>query len=374
LMAKPMSQEKTEKELQEIFEREGCPRRGRRFDPSILRPEQGLRTMLERHKRAAEIWLQYVRTQHVPTMGPVHFDYIENGDVNAFASEWDNYDFVGVYVGAIVTIYSFFGSLLAYPRFLMSIGNPLAEEEWKSETFDPKQLYRQPKDVARRSFAHLLATIAIDFLFAHEIGHLMNGHVKLLKTRKEMPLLAEFDPTQKTPEENLTRQTLEMDADSFAVGQGLATAFGRAGDASHVFPPDWRQWYGTPTQALFSWTLAIYGFFRLFFKGTVNLDHLDSTTHPPPNIRLSMVLTTVVEFLKKTGREELIPQLQPIIGEVMRTVETGQALITSTSLNLGGVQQTLDPRANKHMGRLLDHWKILRPGLVPLNRGGRLAD
>lgn len=369
-----MSQERTEKELQEIFERVGCPRRGRRFDPSILPAEHGLRTMLERHKRLAEIWLRDVRTHHVPTMGPVHFEYIENWDVNALAFEWDNYDFVGVYVGAIATIYSFFGALLAYPRFLMSIGNPMAEEEWKSDAFHPKQLYRQPKDAARRSFAHLIATIAIDFLFAHEIGHLMSGHVKLLRIRKGLPLLAEFDPTQKTREENLTLQTLEMDADSFAVGQGLATAFGRAADPSHVFPTDWRQWYGTSTQALFSWTLAIYGFFRLFFKGTVNLDDLDSTNHPPPNIRLSMVLTTVVEFLKKKRLEELMPQLEPIIGEVMRTVETGQALITSTPLNLSGVQQTLDPRANKHLGRLLDQWKILRPELLPLNRGGRLAD
>ena len=52
-----------------------------------------------------------------------------------------------------------------------------------------------------------------------------------------MPLLAEFDPTQKTREENLTLQRLEMDADAFAVGQGLTTALGRAGDPTHVFPP-----------------------------------------------------------------------------------------------------------------------------------------
>jgi hypothetical protein len=352
----------------------GCPGRGRRFDPSILRPEQGLRTMLERHKKAAEIWLRDVRTRHVPTMGPVHFDYIENMEVNAFALESDNHDFVGVYVGAIITIYSFFGSLLAYPRVLMSIGNPLTEEGWRSDTFDPKQLYRQPKDVARRSFAHLIATIAIDFLFAHEIGHLMHGHVKLLRTRQGTPILAEFDLATKTSEENITLQTLEMDADSFAASQGLATALGRAGDPDHVFPPDWRQWYATPNLALFGWTLAIYGFFRLFFKGSVNLDDLDSTSHPPPNIRLNMVFSTAVEFLKKESREELIPQLAPIIGEVLQTVETGQALITSRPLDLSGIQQTLDPRAGKHLARLLDHWKTLRPELLPLNRSRRLPD
>jgi hypothetical protein len=167
---------------------------------------------------------------------------------------------------------------------------------------------------------------------------------------------------------------LEMDADSFAVAQGLTTAFGRAGDPGHVFPPDWRQWYGTPGQALFSWTLAIYGFFRLFFKGTVNLDDLDSTNHPPPNIRLGMVLNTVEAFLRRARLEELILQLEPTIVEVLQTVETGYAAIMSIPLDLSCINQALDPRANRHVGRLLDHWKILRPELIPLNRGGRLAD
>jgi hypothetical protein len=274
-----MNRERTERELQEMFERNALGH-GRRFDPSLLEPERALRVMTERHKRAAEIWLKDVRMHHVPTMGPVLFEYVENMKMNAFAFEDEGYEFVGVYVGVIVTVYSFVGSLLAHPGFLPSIGSPTTEEEWKSETFDPRQLYRRPKDPARLSFAHLIATLAIDFLFAHEIGHLMNGHVKLL-ARRGSPLLAEFDLTHRTSDENLTLQTLEMDADSFAVGQGLATAFGRAGEPNHVFPPDWRQWYATPRLALFTWTLAIYGLFRLFFAGAVDLDSLDSASHPP---------------------------------------------------------------------------------------------
>jgi hypothetical protein len=81
-----------------------------------------------------------------------------------------------------------------------------------------------------------------------------------------------------------------------------------------------------------------------------------------------------VEFLKKKNLEDLIPQLEPIVKETMLTVEAGHALITSTPLELSAIQQTLDLRANKHAERLLDHWKTLRPELVPLNRGGRLAD
>jgi hypothetical protein len=330
--------------------------------------------MLERHKRVAELWLRDVRTQYVPKMGPVHFDYIENLEMNALAFESNDHDFVGVYIGAIVTIYAFFGFLLSYPRFLMSIGNPLAEGELNSTTLDPNQPMRLPKDAARRSYAHLLSTLAIDFLFAHELGHLMNGHVKLMKKRTGIPFLTEFDSTQRSRDENLVLQTFEMDADSFAVGQGLATAVGRTGETQKVFPVDWRPWYSTPRQALFTWTLAIYAFFRLFYKGIANLDNLDSTNHPPPNIRMSMILSTLVEFLKKKGLEELIPQMESIIGDVMQTVETAHALITSTPIDLSGVQQTLDPRATKHMGRILDQWKILRPQLVPLNRGGTLAE
>jgi hypothetical protein len=308
-------------------------------------------------------------------MGPVHFDYVENMGMNAFAFESGGHDFVGLYAGTIITIYRFFASLLAYPRLLMSIGNPLTEVEWISHTDDPKLIVsRIPKDQARRSFAHLLATLAIDFLFAHEIGHLMNGHVKLIGKSKGSTFLAEFDSTRKTSEEYLMRQALEMDADSFAVGQGVTTALGRASKLDSIGPPDWRQWYSTPRQALFAWTLAIYGLFRLFFRGEVNLSDLEIAIHPPPNIRLVIALGTMEEILIKRGLEELRAQLEPIFTEVMKTVETGHALITATPLDPSCARQISDPRVGKHIEKIFSSWKILRPELLPLNRGGRLAD
>jgi hypothetical protein len=328
--------------------------------------------MLERHRRNSDVWLKNVRNYHAPRMCPVYFDYVENRGMNAFAFEFENYGFVGVYVGAVVTIYSLFGYLLSHPGFLTTIGHPSEEEEWTA--FDPKHLTRRPKDPLRASFAHLLATFAIDFLFAHEIGHLMNGHVRFLRLKSGAPMFSEFDAMQGSELGNLTSQTLEMDADSFATGQGLAGVFGRASDPNAIFPKEFRPWFSTPKSALFAWMLAIYGFFRLFFGGETKFDDLLLTPHPPPTIRLNMTLGTLVEFLRKRGIEELIPQLNPMFAEIVPTIERAHALITSTPVDDTGIRAAFDPRAAEHIRVLLAHWKTLRPHLVPLVLGGNLAE
>jgi hypothetical protein len=161
-----MSEGDDRKTLHEIFERVvSNNRHGCRFDTNRLRPEQGLRTILERHKRDAEKWLRDVREQHCPAMGPVHFDYVENTAMNAVAFEADGHDFVGIWVGAIGTIYSFFGCLLAHRHLIPNIGAVSAEVELESDGSDVAWLLRTPNDPTRRSYAHLLSTIAVEFLF-----------------------------------------------------------------------------------------------------------------------------------------------------------------------------------------------------------------
>ena len=70
--------------LEEVFDWQmRLQMRGPRLDISQLPPAQGSRTMLERHKNAVERWFSAVRTQYTPRMGPVHFDYVENMNMNA---------------------------------------------------------------------------------------------------------------------------------------------------------------------------------------------------------------------------------------------------------------------------------------------------
>ncbi|HEX3121637.1 MAG TPA: hypothetical protein VHP80_21235, partial [Candidatus Acidoferrum sp.] len=95
---------------------------------------------------------------------------------------------------------------------------------------------------------------------------------------------------------------------------------------------------------------------------------------PPPNIRLSMIISTSVAYLVRRESEEPIKKLDSILAEVVPTIEKVYALWTSTPVNDIGIRTTMDDRTAEYTGVLLAHWKTLRPQLLPLVRGGNLAD
>jgi hypothetical protein len=303
-----MSPEKTQPELESIFHRVSVDAgHGIRCDPALIPPHSGLRGMLVQHWERLDKWIREVRANHTPEMYPVYVGYVENQRMNAFAFVRDGYGFVGLYPGSLVTIYSFFSNLLAHPCLFPAIGDPSNEEVWTS--LDPAQIIRIPKDPARGAFAGLVSVLAIDFLFAHEIGHLMHGHAEFINRKLGLDVLAEFDANRAQTMDNLTSQTLEMDADSFATLQGVATAVGRASNPEDVFPERWRPWYRTPRAALAAWAVAVYGLFRLFAGGETPPINQLATTHPAPNVRLNIAFFTAFEFLQTRGSKELASRL-----------------------------------------------------------------
>jgi hypothetical protein len=368
-----MAQDKTESELDSIFEQVlASSGKGRRCDPRLMPPYSGLRSVLVQFRERMDKWVKGVRAVHAPRMYPVHIGYVENFDMNAFAFVREGYGFVGLYVGTLITILSFFNNLLAHPDFFPSIGDPAAEESWSG--LDSLRIDRVPKDAVRAAFAGLLSVLALDYFFTHEIGHLMHGHVDLANMRLGVPVFAEFDATRGRTLGNLTSQTLEMDADTFAIGQGLATAFGRASNPAGVSPERWRQWYQTPRAALATWSTAVYGLFRVLADGEVPSDDLLSSTHPAPHVRLFIAYTTATEYLKKHGPFELAPQLDGIFAEAVPSIEKGHAFLTSTQAEAHGARAAFEQPSRAHLVELLKHWKTLRPELLPLVRGGNLAE
>jgi hypothetical protein len=368
-----MAEEKSQHDLETIFRQVSIlAGHGPRCDLALLPAYGGLRGMLVQQWERLDRWIREVRAQHAPTMYPVFVGYVESLRMNAFAFVRENYGFVGLYPGSVLTIYSFFSNLLAHPNFFPTIGDPQKEEQWAG--FDRAHIVRIPKDPTRGSFAGLLSVLAIDFLFTHEIGHLMNGHAELINVKLGVPVFAEFDVGQSKALDNLTSQTLEMDADCFATGQGVSVAVGRASNPEAVFPEHWRQWYKTPRSALAMWSLAVYGLHRMFLGGQVPpADHLDST-HPDPSVRLLVAYLTAVELLKKRGLNELASELDSIFAEAVHPIEHGHAFLTSTQVNASGARAAFDPPARKHLNVLLGHWKSLRPELLPFVHGGKLAE
>src|SRR5580700_8745920 len=111
-----MAQDKTESELDSIFEQVlASSGKGRRCDPRLMPPYSGLRSVLVQFRERMDKWVKGVRAVHAPRMYPVHIGYVENFGMNAFAFVREGYGFVGLYVGTLITILSFFNNLLAHP-------------------------------------------------------------------------------------------------------------------------------------------------------------------------------------------------------------------------------------------------------------------
>src|SRR2546422_709311 len=59
-----------------------------------------------------------VRTHGLREMPPIHFDWIENDDVNACAFGHNGKYFIGVNAGTVVYLHSLFSRMLSHPRIL----------------------------------------------------------------------------------------------------------------------------------------------------------------------------------------------------------------------------------------------------------------
>ncbi|MGQ0763726.1 MAG: hypothetical protein ACT4OT_17160 [Acidobacteriota bacterium] len=128
----------------------------------------------------------------------VHFDFVDNPTLNAVAAQYDNCYLIGCYLGAMKNIQGLFTLMLSSPDVLKRIGNPAKEKRWlrslESCSFvtpletiiSNAEIYELPPpdfpiDPKRKLYAHRLAILAMDFLFFHEMGHLVNGHLEYLQ-------------------------------------------------------------------------------------------------------------------------------------------------------------------------------------------------
>src|SRR5690242_12055909 len=134
---------------------------------------------------------------YAPYLKRFHFDFVANEHLNAVATSCKDIYFIGLNAGAIQNLEIFFSLLFSDPRILADIGNASKETPWienltrcdwrlpvasilqeVSLRARPPQSF--PIDPERRLYAHRLAILAADFVFFHELGHLVNGHLEFL--------------------------------------------------------------------------------------------------------------------------------------------------------------------------------------------------
>lgn len=151
--------------------------------------------------------------------GEIYFDYIDNPNFNALASEADGYEFITIFSGTIFHLYRLFFCFFSDPEILPSLGAANIEVVSKnvlnsiqSNTFESQH----PKDQRRFSAAQNFATIACLLILTHEIGHIVNCHVHFLNRKFSLEIYEELPISNRNPLRNDLFHALEWEADEYS--------------------------------------------------------------------------------------------------------------------------------------------------------------
>jgi hypothetical protein len=145
-----------------------------------------------------------------------------NGSAGQVTDMRAPYFYIGLHAGLFIHTADRLLRVLADPRSLPEVGNVEVEQQGRTGTL----LGVLPNDPSRRQCAIDLTTLALMAVFAHEVGHIVRGHLWLLRTRFGVSRLYEVgtpnaDSSSETRQQSL-RRAMELDADIFA-GKFLGT-------------------------------------------------------------------------------------------------------------------------------------------------------
>ncbi|HSR68260.1 MAG TPA: hypothetical protein VLU25_09985 [Acidobacteriota bacterium] len=250
---------------------------------------------------------------HKPFLERFHFDLVANEHLNATASRYGGTHLIGLNVGTILNLETFFSMLLSHPKVLPEVGDCSREMQWISSlsACDWRQpcktalkgaaLLQEPPssfplDEARRLYAHRLAILSVDFVFFHEMGHLANGHIEFLETRGRGAALRELESGgPPAADEALDLQALEFNADSHAI-LVLTRDWLRLPERLDAANP-----FETATEAIESLALAAVAVFLLFDPLATRIRDYGRAAHPHPAVRLMNVGLMMWSAAKKAA-------------------------------------------------------------------------
>jgi hypothetical protein len=117
---------------------------------------------------------------------PVFVEYIRRDEINGYVAKLDNPReyLIGIPYGAIPRLFGFFHTIVARINFMPEAGeaNHRAkridfEKFLFGDSSDFSEVFESGKNRYRRTFANVLFYIAIEYIFLHEISHVLLGHL-----------------------------------------------------------------------------------------------------------------------------------------------------------------------------------------------------
>lgn len=283
-------------------------KKGGRLNYTDLNPE--LKEFYEYFKIRAQESIHSIYKQ-LSGISDISFDIIEDYSFNAFATGVGNFYFIGINRGTIATLALVFDRYFADRALFPFIGNienessdlPIIKNIALNYeyTVDELPYFEPPQDPTRNAVAKHLTKLAIDFILAHEIAHIILGHVDYLNSEYNI-ILDELSHSETDQTKNKkTRKSLEMDADAWATTILLSSEMRRVIGKLPIQGKEWKETYNRPGIVITYFTFAIATIFRIYGDQRLDNSKFENETYPQPRLRYVISMLQIAidpDFLK----------------------------------------------------------------------------
>jgi hypothetical protein len=306
----------------------------------------------------------------------VHFDFIDNGELNAHASIWpdprNKLGIVAFHRGAVLLPLDLFQRMLSHPEILPDVGNPKLESSDAQfndglcddidTLHESRRLAGRPKEPIlprcpiRRQLAIELAGFAFDFLVLHELAHIFCGHIDYMSlvTGKCSIIERTLSATDQYGLPTIKRQAIELAADSTAVGLTIDSLL----QGTPVFlngPPGWEEYFSELDQRIYVWAFAIAGVFRLWGV-KIDLDALEDAPYPPTALRFASAFTTAATHIKNV-KPDFYKRFNEVVDDALQTCGDAAQLVGGPPIKQEDIRPVYEELGRSHYTKIRQCWE-----------------
>ena len=308
-----------------------------------------------------------MRIETVNKYPRVYIGVVNEYKFNAIAFKHMDYYFIGLNIGLFRIIKNFYNYLFSRNDVFMEID---PTQELNPEiTIDLSTIDNYidtigdlfgnydfdglaPKSDERKKFSKIYAANAVLYLFLHEYGHIVHGHLDYSIDKNKNFNFSEAT-SRSTSIGSLIKQTLEMDADSFAAVRSIKINHNPAA------------WSGAAVVTGFS-SIFMY---QLLSTKIDTLDQLESYSHPLPVIRQSIFMTMIHTFFNQFDTDKANVITDVILKSVLYEYKNVFVDILKLEKDSLTFLNFTNPKVHKHQLDIMNAWNEVHDDLLKFTYG-----
>jgi hypothetical protein len=314
--------------------------------------------------------VQRVKQLH-PNLPFINFDVILNLTLNGVASKNLDEYFIGMNMGSIFLFMDIFRKMVLRNDVLTQFknsnspyNNDLIVNLFQTEGLPTFGLsgykVEGEMDDKMKFLSNCLTAMAMEFLIHHEICHVLRGHVDYGLSQNKSLLFENQSKDNSIP--FLTHQTLEMDADSFAVNRALNNfnedlKIGRSTWLGETFR------FGSWQTAIYLFSFSVYTKFRLFGFQNDNLEGIKKSTHPSPAMRLNMIGSNIITIFKERTTSEFSLEISEIVTSAAKDAEIAFSKVTNLEIKWDTFKNSFSGETQEYIWEIRKNWNTIRSEL-----------